>query len=109
MSKSPEQHITTYAGNIVIVKYAMPFQFRVVKHSLSVDTGSVTGSTVSVKGGIFIDENTIFISENTAYLSITHNPFITRADLISPPKQIYHEQYDNQFSIINKELSHKNL
>ena len=32
--------------------------------------------------GIFIDENTIFISENTAYLSITHNPFITRADLI---------------------------
>ena len=46
---------------------------------------SVTGSTVSVKGGIFIDENTIFISENTAYLSITHNPFITRADLISVP------------------------
>lgn len=40
MSKSPEQHITTYAGNIVIVKYAMPFQFRVVKHSLSVDAGS---------------------------------------------------------------------
>ncbi|MFN9657249.1 MAG: hypothetical protein ACK55Q_16270, partial [Dolichospermum sp.] len=72
-------------------------------------TGPVPGSAVSVKGGIFFEENTTFISESTAYLSITHNPVITRADLISPPKQIYHEQYDNQFSIINKEFSHKNL
>ena len=48
----------------------------------SARVSAVTGSAVSVKGGIFIDENTIFISENTTCLSITHNPFISRADLI---------------------------